>query len=193
MKKPPSALCFCVVGGSFCARSAEKRDEGRRKLTRTQRGIQTLWRSKQRESKWYAVTHIHTFAHIVRIDTMQTHKPTPENLRYMTERTVLSIFSRDVRPHTGHLSHCGHPAGNNVPLLWSCCPFTLANKPCNPHLACVLTRWHSGQTFSHWMCWWFPAWDKVPWATRLKGGRLLEKLCYCSAALHGIATFTYLY
>lgn len=47
---------------------------------------------------------------------------------------------------TGHLPHCGHPAGNNVPLLWSCCPLTHANNPRNLHIAWELTHWQRGQT-----------------------------------------------
>lgn len=39
MKKPLSALCFCVVGGSFCVYSAEKKDEGGSKLAHTQTDI----------------------------------------------------------------------------------------------------------------------------------------------------------
>lgn len=63
-------------------------------------------------------TQIHTLLHTYECEeTIQTHRLKLGNLSYITECTVLSIFSRDVRSNTGHLSHCGHPAGNNVPLL----------------------------------------------------------------------------
>lgn len=48
--------------------------------------------------------------------TIQTGRMNPGTMWDETTCTVHSLLSRDVRSHTGHLSHCGHPAGNKVPL-----------------------------------------------------------------------------
>lgn len=70
--------------------------------------------NKEKENGTQSNTHICTHRADV---NAKTHILKPGKLRYVTECTVLSIFSRDVRSHMGHLSHCGHPAGSNVPLL----------------------------------------------------------------------------
>lgn len=89
---------------------------------------------EQRGRKWHAVKNTEN----AKMRCGRTSGATSQSVQS-------SSFPELWGSRTGHLPHCGHPAGNNVRSLWSRCPLTHANNPHNLHLARVLTHWQRGK------------------------------------------------
>lgn len=159
MKKSPLTHCFCEVGGSFCVHNAEKKDEERSKLTHKLAYKYYGIVNKHKGNSMKSHTYLHTLFMKDRKDITETH-----NLLYIREHIVTSIFSRDARSYTGRLSHWGHPAGNNVPSLWSHLP-----KNCATFISSVYGHTGTGTQHPFNACVQFPVWHRVLW--------LSQKLC----------------